>query len=363
MKILIPILSFDRTGGYRVLSKLADELIFLGHRVSFLCPDKSNLPYFPTKAEILWINDKGIVSFERKQSFSKENAFTIQQKLAKALTGDIKNRYDIIIANHSLTVLPIQRAGLLSKTIYYVQAYEPDYYNRKNLKEIVLRYFSERSYKMKLFTLVNSGIYLNYKKLSASRILYPGIDFTLFYPGENNSYTKKNKIIIGTIARAEAYKGTRYIIDAFLKLQKIYSDIELHLAFGKKEDFKNVEGIYCFQTDGDKALADFYRSLDYYICAGFSQLGAFHYPVVEAMTCGIPVITTNYYPADETNAWITTRTQDAEVIITQFEAAEKNKLLREEKVQKALKDVKQFEWRSVGLQLNEYIIEFSNKKR
>jgi hypothetical protein len=58
MNILITVLGFGRSGGYRVLSKLADELINLNHNVYFLSPDSSKDLYFPTKAKILWTDRK-----------------------------------------------------------------------------------------------------------------------------------------------------------------------------------------------------------------------------------------------------------------------------------------------------------------
>ncbi len=365
MKILIPILGFGRAGGYRVLSKLADELILLDHCVEFLCPDENGEPYFPTHATIKWIDENGAITANKQKSGKKENAFSIQQKLTKALSTISKDFYDIIIANHSLTTLPIKRAGLIHKTLYYVQAYEPDFYNLLGgLKNRILAHLSERSYKMNLFTVVNSEIYLKYKKLNSSRILYPGVDFKLFYPKiKELNYRVQDKIIIGTVGRVERYKGTRYIIEAFNQLKKKYSTIQLHVAFGDPGDFTNYQDICCFQPHGDEELGNFYRTLDYYICAGYTQLGAFHYPVVEAMSCGIPVITTKYYPANEFNAW-EIAPQNANEIVIQFELAESDLQLRQKKVEKALVDVQQFEWKLVAKQLNSYINEFvdnSNK--
>jgi glycosyltransferase involved in cell wall biosynthesis len=54
----------------------------------------------------------------------------------------------------------------------------------------------------------------------------------------------------------------------------------------------------------DDELADFYRSVDLLIAPGTIQLGAPHYPVMEAMACNVPVITTGYLPASEDNALI-----------------------------------------------------------
>ena len=160
----------------------------------------------------------------------------------------------------------------------------------------------------------------------------------------------------------ESYKGTRYIIEAFKILKEKHPHIELHLAFSDPKDFKNCDDISCFKPNGDEHLGNFYRSLDYYICAGYVQLGAFHYPTVEAMSCGVSVITTSYYPANENNAWITTP-QKAEEIVKQFELAENNPSLREKKIKQALNDVKQFAWPEVGKKFNNYLKEFINPKK
>jgi len=364
MKILIPVLGFGRAGGYRVLSKLADELIKLRHSVKFICPDGSEDPYFPTLAKILWIDSKGLLSPDKKKSPKKENVFSIQQKLTQALRKIPQSSYDVIIANHSLTTLPIRRAGLVHKTLYYVQAYEPEFYGSSGIKNRILAYLSNRSYKMNLFTVVNGQTYLNYKELKSSRVLYPGIDFDLFYPNAKKLLEEKERpIIIGTIGRKERNKGTRYIVEAFQKIKKNFPNVELHIAFGEPLEFTDQKDIHCFQPHGDQALGNFYRSLDYYICAAYVQIGAFHYPVVEAMSCGASVITTQYYPSNEANAWIIKKLQDADDIVSTFEKAYTSPLLKQQKLKQSLIDVRQFEWSAVGKKLNGYIHELVNSSQ
>lgn len=360
MKILIPVLNFGKSGGYRVLAKFADELIQLGHNVDFISPETSARPYYPTKAKILWVDKDGqnIESSENKPILN-ESGFSIFLTLTKGLRKLPKDSYDIIIANHSLTTFAIKIAGFQHKSVYYVQAYEPELHILLGgLKNKILSHLYSFSYKMNLFTIVNASIYLDYKKLKASRILYPGIDFNLFYPNKENPLNKikREKIILGTIGRMENFKGTRFVVSAFQELKKIYPEIQLHIAFADAKKFSSYEGIYFYQPDGDKELGNFYRSLDYYICAGYTQLGAFHYPVAEAMSCGIPVITTQYYPANEMNAWLI-RPKNVQDIISQLRLT-KDISLKEKKVEQALTDVKQFEWKTVGKKLNSYLYEF-----
>ena len=191
MKILIPVLGFGNSGGYRVLSKLANELIKLGNDVDFLSLVTSGKQYYPTIAKILWADKKGNLVSYNTGSRRKATAFLNQKQLTSALLKLDSGLYNIVIANHSLTTIPIKIAGISSKTLYYVQAYQPDFFRiLRGIKNILLEILSALSYKMKLFTVVNAEIYLNYKKLKATRFLYPGIDFNYFYPTKdkiNNS--------------------------------------------------------------------------------------------------------------------------------------------------------------------------------
>lgn len=362
MKILIPVLGFGSSGGYRVLSNLANELIDLGNDVMFICPLGFKKPYFPTKAKILWADKYGILSPIEKTEITTPKAAAIQRSLISAFSKIPEDSYDIIFANQSLTTLPIWIKRLSKKTVYYVQAYEPDYYEiMGGIKNKITSVFSSMSYKFNLFTIVNSPIYQNYKNLKSSRILYPGIDFDIFHPSEKEK-RKTNKIILGTIGRIEKYKGTFQIIEAFKIIHQQFPNTELHIAYGKAENFPHTKGIKFLSPTNDFELAEFYRSLDLYVCAGYTQLGGFHYPVAEAMTCGTPVVTTHYYPATENNSWLITKPKELQNLLDQMKLAIENPEMGYQKSIEALKDTQQFDWKKVGKKLEEYLHEFLASK-
>ena len=58
MKIAIPIFGFSASGGGRVLSELANQWILMGHDVTFITFGDTILPYFPTQADIIWVDYK-----------------------------------------------------------------------------------------------------------------------------------------------------------------------------------------------------------------------------------------------------------------------------------------------------------------
>ena len=125
----------------------------------------------------------------------------------------------------------------------------------------------------------------------------------IFFPKNSKIENPNQKLILGCIGRIQKIKGTHLVLDAFRKLKQKHKQVELHIAFGNK-DLENEEGIKIIQPNGDKDLAAFYRSVDVIIAPGTVQLGAIHYPVLEAFASGTSVITTGYSKADRTNSFI-----------------------------------------------------------
>lgn len=356
MKVLIPVWGFGKAGGNRVLSKLADELIDQKIQVDFICPENSGPPYFPTKAGVIWVNTKGEIvghPSEKKGSFiSYLFSLTRGLKKIKSISS-----YDVIFTNLNLTVYPALLAGLKSKVVYYIQSYESGVYmaSGKSLKNFVLSLLARGTYHFGLFCIVNAEIFRSYKDIHCNRVLYPGIDFNNFFPPAQ-SKTGFSKIILGTIGRNIPSKGTRYIVSAFKELFQEYPNLELHIAFSSPEEFGVHPGIKYILPANDEELGDFYRSLDYYLCAVYIEPGAFHYPVAEAMSCKIPVITTKYYPANSNNAFMVD-TQNSKGFVDQFKYAIEHPQIRETRVEKAFKDIRHLTWENSGRKLLRYLYE------
>jgi len=341
LKILIPILGFSKSGGYRVLSNFANEFVKDGHEVDFLVNENSDVPYFPTIANIAYVNIFGELKKHNEEIKKSESYF---KSFLSILLGCYrsKKKYDVVIANHSLTIIPVYLSTIRAKKVYYIQAYEPEYYElMAGTKNKIFYYLSRLSYKFPFLKIVNSSIYCNYKEIVTPYIVYPGLDFSL-YNGVNRKKKSEKILTVGTIARAESQKGTSYIIDAFLALQKKYENIEFIIAFPSNTDTKNLKYV-SINPNGDSNIAMFYKSLDVYISAGIVQFGAVHYPVIESMACGTFTITTPYYPANDSNSYII----DSKSVSSIVKAIEK--ILHQEfewdkRTEKASDDVKEFSW-------------------
>ena len=351
MKILVPILQFGKSGGYRVLSQLANTWISMGHEVIFMVPIATIIPYFPTSAKIVWVDKSGNSCSEKmvvdEHNYSLWNRWTALYKgMNKRSDG-----YDIILANHSLSTYPIIFSRIKGRKFYYIQAYEPEYYQAfKGVKNYLVSFISWFSYFLKFERIANADLYKHYKNIRATKVVYPGIDLDLFKP---NNAVIKEKIVLGSIGRLEAYKGTSYVLDGFLIALKRNPNLELHVAFGDKSLEELHPAIKIITPQNDKELSKFYNSLNAIIAAGTVQIGAIHYPVIEGMACNIPVITTGYYPATPINSWIVP-IKDANAIAEQIFNVIDDPIIRTQKIRKAYEAVAEFSWNIVANKMYNY---------
>jgi len=360
MKILIPILGFARAGGGRVLSELANHWIRAGHEVDFLVNEASAMPYFPTNAGIKWATNSGriISDVEREQRSPRSfNGWINLISLYRVLSKKGKE-YDVILANHSLTAWPVALASCgAAKKFYYIQAYEPEYYAlEKGLKARVLEWLSTKSYNFDLFQICNAPIYMGYKNIRAKEWVPPGIDFDLFYPKKvNKDLSTADKIVLGCIGRREPAKGIRYVLEAFDVLWEQDHRYQLHVAYGNLPEGWAHPGVKIVVPKNDRDLAEYYRTLDIMIAPGTVQLGAPHYPVMEAMACGVPVVTTGYLPANNLNSWIVEVSSANSIVAAVGKIVSSREYYT--RVMKASKDIAEFGWDPVANKMLNFLID------
>ena len=353
LRILIPVSGFGRSGGYRVLSELANHWILEGAKVTFLADHRTEPPYFPTTADVKLFNKHGVVLTPERtgETFQKQgNGLSIYFGMWRALT-QLSSEYDIILANHSLTTFPIALArDKKAKKFYYIQAYEPGYYElEKGFKSRILKHIAELSYRLRFKKIVNSPIYLDYRSIKASAWIPPGIDMRIFHRRLDEPASQPDGIMrIGVIGRGEPSKGLIYALQAFEALAKLDSKCELHVAYGNLPPGWTHPNCKVVTPQNDRELSDFYRSLDALIAPGIVQLGACHYPVLEAMACGTPVVTTGYLPADQTNAWIVP-VKNPEAIVSAIRSIKQQSIAeRRARLDLAAQAVNDFSWSKVS---------------
>jgi len=354
MNILIPVITLGNAGGHKVLSTLSCWWSDYGHKVTFVTNEDNNLPYYKTKGEILYINSKGMIS-KRKGNSMKIKPYQKVQCLYYFIKNNAK-QYDIILANSWSTAYPVYLGNKdKKKNYYYVQAYEPEFYQNKNIRSRILYFMAWFTYFLPLKKIVNSDLYKKFHNLRSDIVIGPGIDLSVFYP--KRLISSKEEYVMGCIGRLEKWKGTQDVIDAYEMVSKRHKNIRLKIAFYGPQKYE-----HCIEKpDTPEKLAAFYRSLDILIAPGTIQLGAVHYPVIEGLACGVPLITTGYYPATPDNSFLVpinsprSIADTVEYIMNNYDIAIQKSLKSSEKI-------RELSWDRVSQKFIEIFIQQSNEK-
>jgi len=351
MKILIPQPHFGTSGGARVLSELATAWTAAGNHVDMLVPRTAGQPYFPTTARLLRTDLRGTVLNATGPRHTVRSGIYNNLALCAGLSK-IGPNYDIILANHNLTAWATWLARVPRRSrFYYIQAYEPTFC----LDPLApTRYLLARlSYHLPLTQIVNASVYPG---LEDRPVVPCGIDLNIFYPTKRRfDFSHDHPIILGTIGRTEPWKGTRYVLEAFERLYQTDSRYRLRVAFGNLPTDWSHPAAEIVPIDNDVKLADFYRSLDILVAGTYGQNDSPHYPVLEAMACGIPTVSTGYLPGTEKNSWIYAA-KDVHNLVSKITSVISDDKL-EEKIALARSAANEFAWPLIAKRLENIFIE------
>lgn len=269
MKIVIPMEGFFRNGGCKILVDLANGFADRGHETVIVIPQQFSKEIYPIRAK------KQCVPY-----------------LAPQYIPDA----DAIITNYFTTFFPAFTAHP-TKCIRYCQGYEPDWLKGQ------LRQSAIFSYQHPIPT-ISISHFLR-KKIYAdtgqhSDVLHLGIEPEIFHPHLTLRTQRKFKgKIIMYIARVPKHglevKGYPDFITAmnrFHRLNKRRIPYIVHLVCtDKKLHFPSHIPHRIFRPPSATGMARLYQTADLYVSSSHSE--GFALPVLEAMACQTPVITTN----------------------------------------------------------------------
>lgn len=339
MKVIFPIYCFGRAGGERVISKLANELIKNGNEVCFVVPQGRNVPYYPTDAKI--VTSKTVTGFGRKgNAILNYLHLVIKSRSQKA---------DIAIATFNLTAYIVAFLSFSTKKYYYIQAYEPVFFESHFRK-----FLAYLTYLLPLKKIVNHDGLLPEKLNRYVAVVPAGIDDTIF--NARNTSRHNGKINIGLVGRQEERKGTKELISALIAWHNISNTIVNVAVYLSDEDRArlcqaNVVFNF-FPIESDEKLAEFYKLNDIMLATGLVEDGAFHYPCAESMASGCVVIS-NYAPLFNTSSKFRIDTYNQEKIINKLDLYVNSDVLTlSEEIDANLAAVKSISWRNVGRKLN-----------
>lgn len=267
MKIVIPMEGFFQNGGCKILVDLANGFVKQGHETIVVVPKQYSKEIYPVRAKI------------------KHVPYLAPQCIPDA---------DAIITNYYTTFEPSYEAHP-SKCIRFCQGYEPDWVQDRE-KAI-------NSYRYPIPTLSISH-FLREKILADtgrhSYVINSGIDPKIFRPRmklrKQRNY--KGKIIM-YIARVPKHglevKGYSDFVKAMKRFHKINQG-RLHyvvylICYDQPLKFPSNIPHRKLPPQSAISMARLYQTSDVYVSSSHTE--GFALPVLEAMFCKTPVITTN----------------------------------------------------------------------
>jgi glycosyltransferase involved in cell wall biosynthesis len=366
-------MGLGESGGVKVIFKLADYLINDGHEVFILTfkegsHEKLN---FTTKANIKYIKLSSLI---RKtllipvlRDFVK--CWYLYKNLPKS---------DLAIANYFLTAYPVWLSHEPKYKFYYCQAFEPKFFYTYRQEKVSLkqalkivrnafyRYLARKSYKLGLFMVANNEtIVKSIKAINKDSSLYipilpPGVDTSIFKP----KYDKNNELLkVGVIASPNFWKGTKYLLDAIMLLKKEGVRFNVVCAFGPPPKGSPVVDAKWVNPRSQEELADFYRNLDVFV-SPMLILNEFPLPPLEAMACGVAVISTPLIYGEHKIHYYETPSEDSKAIANALIELAQNIDLRKKIASTGYELSKNFDWEVIGNKmitiLKEYIGSFSS---
>lgn len=291
--LVFPLEGLNHSGGIRIVTLLANYLCMHGYSVEFIVPSYAKNSFYDLHKSIqLTVINTGNSRFRKL-------IFLVQMLRAKTHAG--KNIY---FATGYKTPIYIFIAKMInlsnSPIIYLIQHYEvfSQVENEKNLlkKKLLLglaRFgYAVHSKKIVVSDWIKQQLsnHLDAVSLSEVSIIPNGLDLNLFKPLTPKISQKNQALIhIGVIGSNNPNKGYLFFIEAISRLPKeLLANIQLSVLTQEVIPAPPLEKYVMLRAQNDLEIAEFYRSLDFFVFNSFSE--GFGLPPLEAMACGTPVI-------------------------------------------------------------------------
>jgi glycosyltransferase involved in cell wall biosynthesis len=291
LKIAIPISRFDSSGGIRVLSVLANGLANRGFRTSFVVPRGRHRPFFPLDDRVnIHVIGPDFGNYPRVSGLMKK----VQLAVGSPPT-------EVAIANAFMTAYPVrfnQMIGRTKRALYFVQGYEPIAFGEYGHGPAWLRALKTRlaglTYHIDLECVTNSAwtskMIRQYHNLN-SVVVPLGVDTTIFHPVRSIKEKRALSPVIMTVGNSNPVKRFSLFMETVQLLQK--KNRCTALVATHDPSLLKSEGLSAeFASPNDDAqIAALYDKASVFVST--SACEGFGLPLLEAMACGTPVVTTD----------------------------------------------------------------------
>jgi glycosyltransferase involved in cell wall biosynthesis len=278
VKVHFPLLGFNLSGGVRVIIRLANGLVKLGHDVRITVPAYRAEPPFPLDPSV----DLAALGSLRSSRLAYR----------RLLIREAACWGDVLVATGfktpSMLRRSISRNRSNARLLYLIQGYEPvthgDYspgpwWIRRLRREIALRSYPYADRRVYVSRFVAKKVGLDSDPL----IVSPGIDQALFHPGGRQENVP---MVIGAFAHSTPFKG----LSCFLTAIREVSDLGLKVRLLQIGELPNglPPEVEVHTAANDAEVASFYRGIDLFVFPSLFE--GFGLPPLEAMASGTAVV-------------------------------------------------------------------------
>jgi len=285
-RITFPLEGFNVSGGVRVIIQVANGLAERGHRVRIVVPDYAARPPFRLHESVeLEIRRTGRPKFLKKFLYLVSLCLTATKKSDICFATGYKTPYYLCLSK-CLCLSP-------AKLVYLIQHYEPLSHagGRGWLSNLILYRLAKLGYKLPLKKVAVSSWVRDMVGDAKASVIDNGIDLSMFRP-TNGVRRTTEAFTVGTIAGAAEWKGYRVFLDAIRQIpDQEKRKMRVLVASQIPTELPNGMSAQLIKPSGESELVAFYNSCDIFICSSFIE--GFGLPGLEAMACGVPVITTS----------------------------------------------------------------------
>lgn len=203
-------------------------------------------------------------------------------------------------------------------------------------------------------------------------VIYNGVDHKLFKPGDKKEARQRlglplDKKILLHVGSEVPRKNVLGIVKAFSMIRNRGSEVRsqndgegfILIRIGEKKavtadligDLGLGGKVWHFECVSDEDLVSYYRAADLLVMPSFDE--GFGFPLVEAMACGCPVLTSNRGPMPEVvgDAGLLVDPHDIGEITSGIKKVLGSGKLAAEMVEKGMKEAKRFSWSKAAKEL------------
>jgi glycosyltransferase involved in cell wall biosynthesis len=289
VKITFPLEGFNVSGGLRIITNVANGLARKGHSVRIVVPDYASSSHFRLDEGIELV----VVSTQKFGRFKK-----IYYRLIICMHATHKS--NVAFATGYKTPYYLLASKLACnwrvKLVYLIQGYEPLSHvlhstNFNLLSKKILYAVAKLSYRLPLVKIAVSSWLKTQIDMESVAVVSNGVDLTVFCPAPFDSH-KSDAFVVGIIGSRSPGKGYAVFLQAMEHIvTKNESGIRVLLASQSAIELPLGIQTELVRPVNDGEMVQFYRRCDVFVFASFVE--GFGLPPLEAMACGVPVITTD----------------------------------------------------------------------